>query len=97
MLELTIAGTIELGKHAPSLRNNAWPLLARTGGRKSGGACLLRPGVSDVDLFRYCQGVIDFDAQISDGAFDLCMPEQKLDGPEISRAPIDQGRFGASQ
>ena len=34
-----------------------------------GGACLLRPGVSDVDLFRYCQGVIYFDAQISDGAF----------------------------
>jgi hypothetical protein len=26
MLELTLAGTIELGKHAPSLRNNAWPL-----------------------------------------------------------------------
>ena len=45
-------------------------LMARTGGRKSGAACLLRPGVSDVDLFRYCQGVIDFDAQISDGAFE---------------------------
>ena len=37
---------------------------------KWGGACLLRPGVSDVDLFRYFQGVIYFDAQISDGAFD---------------------------
>jgi hypothetical protein len=48
-------------------------------------------------LFRYCQGVIDFDAQISDGAFDLGVPEQQLDGPEISCAPIDQGRFGASQ
>jgi hypothetical protein len=71
--------------------------LARTGGRKSGGACPLRPGVSDVDLFRYCQGVIYFDAQISDGAFDLGVPEQKLDRPEIPCAPIDQGRFGASQ
>jgi hypothetical protein len=29
--------------------------------------------------------------------FDLGVPEQKLDRPEISRAPIDQGRFGASQ
>jgi hypothetical protein len=48
-------------------------------------------------LFRYCQGVIYFDAKISDGAFDLCVPEQKLDSPEISRAPIDQGSFGASQ
>jgi hypothetical protein len=28
-------------------------------------------------LFRYRQGIIDFDAQISDGAFDLCVPEQK--------------------
>jgi hypothetical protein len=53
--------------------------------------------VSDVDLFRYCQGVIYFDAQISDGAFDLGVPEQKLDRPEIPRAPIDHGRFGASQ
>src|SRR5882757_4805235 len=58
------------------------PKVARIGGRKSGGACLLRPGVSDVDLFRYCQGVIYFDAQISDGAFDLRVPEQKLDRPE---------------
>ena len=31
-------------------------------GRGSGGACLLRPGISDVNLFRYCQGVIYFDA-----------------------------------
>lgn len=54
------------------------------------------PGISDVNLFRYCQGVIYFDAQISDGAFDLGMPEQKLDRPEIARAPIDQGGLGAS-
>jgi hypothetical protein len=49
-----------------------------------GGACLLRPGVSDVDLFRYCQGVIYFDAQISDGAFDFCVPEQHLDHANIN-------------
>jgi len=48
-------------------------------------------------LFRYGQGVIYFDAQISDGAFDLGVPEQKLDRPEISRTPIDQGRLDASQ
>ena len=29
MSELTLAGTIELSKHAPSLRNNARPLLCR--------------------------------------------------------------------
>jgi hypothetical protein len=37
-------------------------------------------------LFRYRQGVIYLDAEISDGAFDLGVPEQKLDRPEISRA-----------
>jgi hypothetical protein len=58
---------------------------------------LLRPGISDVNLFRYYQGVIYFDAQISDSAFDFCVREQKLDGPEISSAPIDQGSFGTSQ
>ncbi len=72
-------------------------LLAQSVRRKSGGACPLRPSISDIDLFRYCQGVIYFDAQISDGAFDLGVPEQKLDRPEISGAPINQGRFGSSQ
>ena len=62
-----------------------------------GGACLLRPGISDVNLLRYRQGIIYFDAQISDGASNLCMPEQQLDSPEISRAPINQGSFGSSQ
>jgi hypothetical protein len=41
-------------------------------------------------LFRYCQGVIDLNAEIPDRAFDLGMPKQELDGPEISRSPIDQ-------
>jgi hypothetical protein len=48
-------------------------------------------------LFRYRQGVIDLDAEIPDRAFDLGMPEQELDGPEIARPPVDQGRFCASQ
>ena len=34
------------------------------------------PRASDVDLFRYCQGVIDLNAEIPDRAFDLGMPEQ---------------------
>jgi hypothetical protein len=48
-------------------------------------------------LFGYCQGVIYFDAQVSDRAFDLGMSEQELDGPEIARPPVDQGSFCASQ
>jgi hypothetical protein len=42
------------------------------------------PGISDINLFRYCQGIVHFDAQISNGAFDLGVAEQKLDGPEIA-------------
>ena len=44
-----------------------------------------------------CEGIIYFDAEISDRAFDLCMSEQKLDGPEIASPPVDQGSFCASQ
>jgi hypothetical protein len=41
-----------------------------------GRACPLCPGISDINLFRYCQGVIDLDAEIPDRAFDLGMTEQ---------------------
>jgi hypothetical protein len=36
----------------------------------------LAPGISDINLFRYCKGVIDLDAEIPDHAFDLGMAEQ---------------------
>jgi hypothetical protein len=42
-------------------------------------------------LFRYCQRIIDLDAEIPNRAFDLGMPEQKLDSPEIARTPVDAG------
>jgi hypothetical protein len=32
-------------------------------------------GTSDVDLFRYCQRVIDLYAEVSDGTLDLGMPQ----------------------
>ena len=63
----------------------------------TGRACQLCPGISDINLFRYGQGVIHFDAQISDRALDLRMPEQKLDRPEIASSPVDKGSFRASQ
>jgi len=51
-------------------------LLAQTGCWKPGRACPLCPGISDINLFRYCQGIIYFDAEISDSAFDLGVAEQ---------------------
>ena len=53
--------------------------------------------MSDINLFRYCQGVIYFDAQVSDRAFDLSMSKQELNGPEVSCPPVDQSSFCASQ
>jgi hypothetical protein len=55
----------------------------------AGRACPLCPGISDINLFRYCQSVIDFDAEIADRAFDFGMSEQELDSPEIAGPPID--------
>ena len=36
-----------------------------------GKARQLCPGISDVNLLSYRQGIIDFDAQVSDRAFNL--------------------------
>ena len=47
-------------------------------GEAEGGAKPVRlcPGSSDVNLFRYSEGIIDFNAEIPDGALDLRMPQQ---------------------
>ncbi len=51
-------------------------------GEAEGGAKPVRlcPGSSDVNLFSYGEGIIDFDAEIPDGALDLRMSQQQLDG-----------------
>ena len=51
-------------------------------GEAEGGAKPVRlcPCSSDVNLFRYGEGIIDFDAEIPDGALDLCMSQQQLHG-----------------
>ena len=59
----------------------------------TGGQSPLCPGTSDLNLLRYRERVIDLNAQISDGALDLCVAEQELDGPKIAGAPIDQRRL----
>ena len=68
-------------------------MAAQAGSKRSGRACPLCPCSSDINLFRDCEGVIHFDAEIPNGAFDLGMSEQKLDRPEIASPPVDQGRF----
>jgi hypothetical protein len=47
---------------------------------RTGGACSLRPGTSDVNLFRYREGIIDLYTQMPGGALDLRVSEQELHG-----------------
>jgi hypothetical protein len=54
-----------------------------------GRACPLSPGISDVNLFRYRQGIVHFDAEVSDCAFDLGVAEQELHGSQVSCASVD--------
>jgi len=62
----------------------------------SGGACLLCPNISDINLFRYRESIIYLDAEVSDGAFDLGVPEQELHGAQITGTPVNQSRLGPS-
>ena len=71
--------------------------MAHSGGWWVGRACPLCPGISDINLFRYCQSIIYLDTEISHRAFNRGVAKQKLDGPEIAGAPVDQGSLGASK
>ena len=55
------------------------------------------PQESDVNLFGDSEGVIHLDTQVADSALDFAMAKQELNGPEVPRPPIDQGRLGSSQ
>ena len=57
----------------------------------------LRPGISDLHLFRYRECVVHLDAEVPDRAFNLGVTKQELNGPQVSRPPVDQGSFGAAQ
>ncbi len=70
--------------------------MARRGPNGLGRACLLCPGSSDVDLFRYGKGIIDLDSEVPDSTFDLGVTEQELHGPQITSASVNQGCLGPS-
>lgn len=46
---------------------------------------------SDIDLFSNGQSIVDLDPKISDGPCDLRAAQQKLNGPQVPRPPINQG------
>jgi hypothetical protein len=69
-------------------------LLAHCGVKGSGGVRLLRPGCSDVNLFRYRKGIINFDAEVPYGTFDLGVTEEDLHGTQITGTSVNQGSLG---
>ena len=68
--------------------------LAQFGCCRRGRAIPLCPGISDVDLFGYSEGVVDLDAEIAYRALDFLVPQQQLYCPQIASTTVDQGRFG---
>ena len=55
------------------------------------------PPKSDVNLFCYREGVVDFDAEVANSAFDLGMPQQELYGSQVAGSAIDQGCLGPAK
>src|SRR5664279_3855379 len=65
--------------------------MAQTGRLKVGRACPLCPGISDINLFRYCQGVIDLDAEIPDRCV-LCLSQIKSEHIGDAARPGPDGK-----
>jgi hypothetical protein len=51
---------------------------------------------SNLCLLGDFKGIVDFDAEVTHGAFQLEMAQQELHGSEVLRSPIDQRRFGST-
>jgi hypothetical protein len=54
-------------------------------------------GVSDVNLLGNGKGIVCLDTQIPNGALDLPMTEKQLHRSQITRAAVDQRRFGSAK
>jgi 4-carboxymuconolactone decarboxylase len=93
-----LAGHDALKQRSDELRARPCPLVARTGGRRSGRASPLCPGISYINLFSYCEGVIDLDPEVSDRALDLGIPSKSWAGsPCIAaclRHPNERSQIG---
>jgi hypothetical protein len=83
------------GQREDALPRERFSSLARCGANGAGG--LLCPGNSDVNLFRYGKGIINLDAEVPDGTFDLCMPVRGTGRPlRCATDPYSQRRRGGS-
>lgn len=62
---------LTVGQRDVGLTQCMSPSLALSCLSEQGGVRPLRPGGSDINLFRYCESIVDFDPQISDGTLDF--------------------------
>jgi len=69
-------------------------LLALLNRSELGRARQLCPGISDVNFLSDLDRVIDLDAEIADGALDLGVAEQELNGSKVPGSSVDHGRLG---
>jgi hypothetical protein len=52
---------------------------------------------SGVDLLGHGNGVVHLNAKIAHRPLDLLVPQQKLHGPQVAGAAVDEGCFGLAQ
>src|SRR5690242_8381173 len=52
---------------------------------------------SNIDTLRDGEGVVHLYPEIADGALDLRVAEQQLDGSEIAGPPVDEGHLRAAE
>ena len=64
---------------------------------KGGQSMSALPNSSNLNLFCYRNRIVNFDAQIANGAFDFGMPEQQLNGTQVPGSSVDQRGFGSAQ
>ena len=67
--------------------------MAAIGLRPSSPAVATSPAELHLSLLGDLQRVVDLDSEVSDGALQFAMAEEKLDGPEIPGPPVDQRRL----
>ncbi len=77
------------GWTSPWPRVRFWPVSGRHGWRSRPAARL------HLGLLCDLQRIVNLDAEIPDGAFELCMSKQKLNNPKIPGSTVDQRGFGA--
>jgi hypothetical protein len=71
-----------------------WPACIVSGPGRPRQLC---PGTSDLDFLRDLDRIVNFDAKISNGAFDLRAAQQQLNRTQVTGSPVDQRRFGSAQ